>query len=204
MRTAVLAVTVAVLSFTSRAADAAPSEGAPGELSARNFPGGPVDGGGTGVLTALNGDRLAVTVPAGWTLDNRALASQGIHMLFYPAGTGWNGESTPVFAYVMPTVKAEGASVGGLVELRRQQLIEFDPKATVTFERRPGAKRAPEQVTIVRYTTLKLPRHERVAYIEDERVIYAVILSAASAEDLKRWSPFLDAVLRAHKREGPQ
>jgi RPA family protein len=120
-------------------------------------------------------------------------------MLSYPMGSAWKGEATPVFAYVMPRVRrAEPSPTRTLIALRTEQLREVDPAATTKLERAPTDAKG-ERITLVRYASKKVPRFERVAYVEGERVTWAIILSASSARGLEQWSPFVDAIVRSHR-----
>jgi hypothetical protein len=163
-----------------------------------------LEGAGGGIVYANNGDSMLVETPQGWILDNEAMAEQGIHMLFYPEETGFNGfsERTPVFAFVMPTYKgAPYVSVKGLIQMRTEQLKEADKLSNSIIEKSaaPDSRNA-STVTIVKYSAPSVPRFERVAYLEDHRTIYAVVLSAISKEDLKKHSSFIEHVVKNHKR----
>ena len=164
----------------------------------------PVGEGGGGIVRALNGDGLAVSVPSGWILDNRAMARQGIDMLFYPVKDGFKGfgPQSPVFAFVMPTYKgAPNVSVKGLVQMRDEQIHEGDTAARTEWEQEAKLDASSgSTVSIVKYSVPKLPRFERVAYIEDDRTIYAVVLSAVSADRLAQESSFIEHVIKVHRR----
>ncbi|HEX5126346.1 MAG TPA: hypothetical protein VFW00_06375 [Rhodocyclaceae bacterium] len=160
--------------------------------------------GGGGIVKALNGDGLLVQVPKGWILDNRAMAKQGIDMLFYPAELGFHGlgPDTPVFAYVMPTVKgASYVTVQSLIDMRDKQIHDGDKLAKTVIEQ--AAKLNDQKtstVTIVKYDIPSLPRFERVAYLEDDRTIYELVLSTSSEQELNARSAFMTDVIENHKR----
>jgi hypothetical protein len=164
----------------------------------------PVGEGGGGVVRAMNGDGLAVPVPKGWVLDNRAMARQGIDMLFYPAKTGFNGfgPRTPVYAFVMPTYKgAPDVSVAGLIQMQSDGIRRADKSASIVIEQPATTdKRRISKVTVVNYAAQELPLFERVAYLEDDRTIYAVILHTSNAADLEEQSSFLSFVIDNHRR----
>lgn len=164
----------------------------------------PVGEGGGGIVLALNGDGLAIRVPRGWILDNHAMARQGIDMLFYPTDTGFHGfgPKTPAYAFVMPTIKGgPEVSVQWLIDMRDEQIRESDKDATTVIERPPApSKYKGETVTVVRYSLPSIPLFERVAYLEDNRTIYAVVLGASSAKGLEKRSHFIDYVINNHRR----
>jgi len=107
-----------------------------------------------------------------------------------------------VFAYVMPTYKgAPYVTVQGLIDLRKKQLMQLDKASSIDIEQAaaPSANKV-STVTIMRYATPSLPRYERVAYLEDSRTIFAVVLSAASPELLQQNSRFIDDLIATHQR----
>jgi len=206
-----LTTLVAVLATMLVAEPATPAPVAPPTSPAT--PGAPsvngtVGAGGGGTVWARNGDGLVVEVPSGWVLDNRALRQQGIDMLFYPAGAKFQGggPDDPVFAYVMPTIRGNASvTVEGLVEIRSRQITDFDHGSSVVREAPPPGSAAErkgsnDNVAFVRYSIPKMPRFERVAYLDDGRTIFAVILSAVSEGQLEKSAAFVDQVVGDARR----
>jgi hypothetical protein len=164
----------------------------------------PAAEGGGGLLSVTNGDALAVRVPKGWVLDNRIGKSQGIDMVFYPAGAVFQGmtQKSDVFAYVTPTVKIDkGTTVTNLIKKSVGEMMVADAKTKLDLEMK--AKKDPQGVSIVTVAKFSMPtrpRFERVAYLEDERTIYTVVLSAISEEELAKRTGFLKDFIDNHKR----
>ena len=163
----------------------------------------PLAEGSASIVHALNGDALTVVIPKGWVLDDQAMAEKGIEMFFYPSASDFKGLKidTPVFAYVIPTVKGEFyTSVSNLIQMKEQQAKETEKPLTTEIEQAAtlAADKA-STVTIVRYATPSFPRFERVAYVENDRTIFAIILSAISPDELEKQSAFIPELVSNYK-----
>jgi hypothetical protein len=159
--------------------------------------------GGGGLVLSSNCDGYLAGVPEGWVLDNGAAASQGVDMLFYLEGANpSNLNSLNIYAYVMPTVKAiNGKMAPSADELAREAFSEYrksDDSATLSKQhyllRRPQSV---SKLTTYEIIAPKLNKYENIAYIENDRVIFAIVLSASSKSLLSKHSVFMKEVIES-------
>ncbi|WP_026686841.1 hypothetical protein [Azovibrio restrictus] len=82
--------------------------------------------------------------PHGWVMDNRALASQGVPMVFYPAGTTW--ASADVAIYTRPSSQARQAAdpiraqVKEVLSMYKAASQRIKAKKAETIATKAGAK----------------------------------------------------------------
>ena len=161
-----------------------------------------VHAGGGGMVFSSHCDAFMVRVPDGWVLDNQAAASQGVDMLFYPDGTDASDlNALQVYAYVMPSVKQvdgqpDSLSVDTLAADALADYRKADPAAALQPIDWSGP--VPRSAQRVRLYALQAPgigNHERIAYVENEAVIFAVVLSATSSALLERHADVVQAIV---------
>jgi hypothetical protein len=82
--------------------------------------------------------------PSGWIMDNRALASQGVPMVFYPAEATW--KSAEFVIYTRPSSQARqapdpiGAQVREVVSMYKAAAQNVEARKTGTINTQSGAK----------------------------------------------------------------
>lgn len=159
----------------------------------------PVSAGSGGMVLSRNCDGFMTEVPARWVLDNAAATRVGIDMFFYPEGTPSPERlRMPVYAYVMPTVRgSDDVSAAWLAQSALQDYPKDDPQARmepldVALHPRKGLKAA-----AYRLTAPAIHKYEAIAYVESPRAIFAVTLSANSAEALTSNRSFVATIVDA-------
>lgn len=160
-----------------------------------------VRAGGGGIVFSSHCDGFAARVPDGWVLDTRAAASQGVDMLLYPDGADPSDlNALQVYAYVMPSVKRvagqqDDLTVDMLADDALADYRKHDPAATL--QSIAWADPVPRSVRRIQLYDLQAPRmrkHQRIAYVENEAVIFAVALSATSPALLEQHADVVRAI----------
>lgn len=70
--------------------------------------------------------------PAGWTMDNKAMARKEVSMVFYPQGTDW--ESAPVAMYTQPVSSTPDRSAAVRIKKQVEQVIQMYRSASQTID----------------------------------------------------------------------
>lgn len=160
-----------------------------------------VPAGGGGIVFSSRCDGFLARVPEGWVLDNQAAASQGVDMLFYPDGAdASNLNALQAYAYVMPSLKqVEGQDSLSVDTLAADALAAYrreDPAATLLPV--DWTSRVPQSVLQVKMYELHAPgirKHERIAYVENQAVIFAVVLSVTSPVLLEQHADVVQSIV---------
>lgn len=161
-----------------------------------------VPAGGGGIVFSSRCDGFLARVPEGWVLDNQAAASQGVDMLFYPDGAdASNLNALQAYAYVMPSVKRTEGQQNALSAqmLAHDALAAYrreDPAATLLPV--DWTRPVPQSVQQVRLYELHAPgirKHERIAYVENQTVIFAVVLSVTSPVLLEQHADVVQSIV---------
>lgn len=160
-----------------------------------------VRAGGGGIVFSSHCDGFVGKVPDGWVLDTRAAASQGVDMLLYPDGADPSDlNALQVYTYVMPSVKRVAGQQDDLSVdiLEGDALADYrkhDPAATL--QSLAWADPVPRSARRIQLYDLQAPRmrkHERIAYVENEAVIFAVALSATSPALLEQHADVVQSI----------
>lgn len=136
------------------------------------------DGGG-GIV---HGDDHAFVVqaPDGWVLDNKSGVGQGLHAVFYPVGSSWEGSDVVMY---VNTARREGPhqNLAELIEFNERRIRSQSPHVTV--EELPDVATSTGRTFAVRrYTGDRWGNFESVAYLEEETVLVLIALTARSQE----------------------
>lgn len=122
-------------------------------------------------------------------------------MLLYPDGADPSDlNALQAYAYVMPSVKRvagqqDDLSVDILADDALADYRKHDPAATL--QSLAWADPVPRSVRRIQLYDLQAPRmrkHERIAYVENEAVIFAVVLSATSPALLEQHADVVRAI----------
>lgn len=161
-----------------------------------------VPAGGGGMVFSSHCDGFLARVPQGWVLDTQAAASQGVDMLYLPVGADpSNLNALQAYAYVMPSVKQVEGQQGRLSVdvLATDALADYrreDPAATLLPV--DWTSPVPQSMQQVRLYELHAPgirKHERIAYVENQAVIFAVVLSVTSPALLEQHADVVQSIV---------
>lgn len=164
-----------------------------------------VEAGGRAIAWSLRCDGYLVKVPEGWILDNKIAASQGVDMFFLPKDSPRALSNTmPVFAYVMPTVKAmrpgQQASVQGLIDLAVQDYKRIDSSTKVEVSQTDWALDARDRkITLVHISAPAVRKYDAIAYDEDSHSIFAITVTAKDPKTLSESEEFLKRLTTSAK-----
>ena len=116
---------------------------------------------------------FAVTAPGGWVLDTESGIQQGLHAVFYPAGSSWK-EGQAVM-YVNAAAKPD--TLEKFVEADVASFRKGSPRLKVSDEG-PLAVDGRQRVVAKRFVEDQLGNYEAVAYVEEGKVVVTLVLSA--------------------------
>lgn len=131
---------------------------------------------------------FAVTAPAGWFFDSESGIQQGLHAVFYPAGSSWK-ESQAVM-YVNAAAKTD--TLEKFVEGDVANFRKGSPRLKVTDEESPAVA-GRQRVVAKRFVEDQLGNFEAVAYVEESKVVVMLVLSARTQDEF-------DAALPAFRK----
>lgn len=134
----------------------------------------------------INGEHHSYTVcaPKGWIFDNQSGVSQGLHAVFYPAGSSWQNSS--VVMYMNWAAKED--VIRNIDDLVKYNIERFkkngSPNVKAQFIRKiKNEKDAKGQIWA--FTGDKWGNYEWVCYFNEKRGIVMAVLSSRKKEDFE-------------------
>jgi len=121
------------------------------------------------------GHAFMVKAPTGWTLDNSAGVSHGLHAVFYPEGSSWS--DSPAVMYVNTALRERGVS---LDEFIRDEIRRFGQDfGSIHVETSPSIQTGDGKPTTVRaLSDDRRGNRESVAYLEEKKVFVLFVLTS--------------------------
>ena len=126
---------------------------------------------------------LILKAPPGWVLDTKSAASKGIHLAFYPTGSSWQGSDAIMYA--------DGSTLHGK-DFSVEQFIAEDighfrskEKGLKVNKVTPLTLSSGKKVPVYRFEFPSRKALEEIAYIEDNRSMVIVVLSARSEDSYR-------------------
>jgi len=119
-----------------------------------------------------------VKAPTGWTLDNSAGVSHGLHAVFYPEGSSWS--DSPAVMYVNTAVRERGVS---LDEFIRDEVRRFgQDHGSIHVETLPSIQTGDGKPATVRaFTGDRWENRESVAYLKEKKLFVLFVLTSRKA-----------------------
>lgn len=166
------------------------------------------DGGGVSTGAMQNGSSsgmiygeghaFLLTAPVGWVLDSESGVKQGLHAVFYPAGSSWADAPAVMYANTawrdtMKNEPLESFIVGDVSEARsKSSRLQVARVPAITTE---DGKLAEVRV----FTGDTWGNREKVAYIQERRVFVLLTLTAKSRASFARSAPAFDSLVRSYQ-----
>jgi hypothetical protein len=150
--------------------------------------------GGAGILYGPN-YWFSLEAPAGWVLDNQSAVSQGLHAVFYPAGSSW--ADAPVVFYgnargITPLEKtAEQMAHADIADFRASGSTDYAGHFVENWILREG-----RVAQIWKFEGDKRDSFEAIAYVAERKTINFIVMSAHTKKDRDAaWPQFRQLVL---------
>jgi hypothetical protein len=121
-----------------------------------------------------------ITAPGGWVLDNESGVRQGLHAVFYPEGSSWQESKAVMYANAAP--KGGADTLEKFIEGDVEKFRENSPALSVTDDA-PLPVDGKERVLVRRFSGGNPPNFEAVAYVEEEKSVVMIVLSARTRKD---------------------
>ena len=139
---------------------------------------------GKAALIFGNNHALTLRAPDAWVLDTRSGKAQGLQAVFYPQGERWANSPAVMYSLV---VGREGdiKGVGDMIEYDQARFRNSSPTAVV-LEGAAIPLRAGRNIPTRQFTGGPKGTLEKVAYIEEGKVIVMIILSCRTPEAFEK------------------
>lgn len=119
--------------------------------------------------------------PAGWGLDNKSGASEGIHAVFYPAGGSWENSNTVMYANTANKRIEGNETIEKLIEV---DLANFLQRGTEVFKDTVIIINDSSKKAILKYFKAKSNGNfEIAAYIDEEMIVSLLVLSSRDEKE---------------------
>jgi len=132
-----------------------------------------------------NGIAIAVSAPKGWVIDTESGVSAGLHAVFYPEGSSWQGSDTVMYAEIGHKDDCKTATMEKVMELDASEPAVF--KLDVAVKDGGLIKTAKGKEAEVRVFSGAV--NEAVAYIDEEKAVIRLVLSSKTRKGLKEAMP---------------
>jgi hypothetical protein len=134
-----------------------------------------------------------IDAPAGWVLDNRAGAEQGLPCVLYPKGSTWADANAIMYAKIAGT---DYEDVGKFVAMAIQQMEKVHGKPKEKVDSGKTGDRQPYFIN--EYPATKsYSQWERVAYIQLPKAVAYIVFSARDEASYRKNFPALKEVLKS-------
>jgi hypothetical protein len=125
------------------------------------------------------GHSFWVCAPAGWHLDNEAMAASGIHAVFYPSNSSFNSamaNGTVMYANTMPRSQSDGGSLAEAMKKDAQAVAKQYPETAI--KALPNLATKSEAASVQQF--FRANNYEAVAYVESPQVIVLLVISSTT------------------------
>jgi hypothetical protein len=140
-----------------------------------------------------------VQAPQGWVLDNQSGVAQGLHAVFYPKGSSWEG--SPVIMYAQVVGKRDAGS-DTLEKVIRNDISYFRERSKNLNVTDAGQLPTAEdgKTAAVRYFTGDAyNNHEAIAYNDGTTVVVLLILSSKTQKGFEESLPAFRELVKSYR-----
>jgi hypothetical protein len=139
-----------------------------------------------------------IKAPRGWVLDNEAAREQGLNLVLYPTGTGW--ETSKAVIYVR--VRSNDANVRNIDGQVEDTLRNFraggSPNVSVKYIKTMTTQDA-SKAKVYHYSGDKFGNFEAAAYIQAKDSIHFITLSARDQETFQRALSAFNSIVTSYE-----
>jgi len=132
-----------------------------------------------------NGIAIVVSAPKGWVIDDESGVSAGLHAVFYPEGSSWQGSDTVMYAEIGHKDDCKTATVEKVMELDAGEPAVF--KLDVAVKDGGLIRTTKGKDAVVRVFSGAV--NEAVAYVDEEKAVVRLVLSSKTRKGLKEAMP---------------
>jgi hypothetical protein len=132
-----------------------------------------------------NGIAIAVSAPDGWVIDDESGVSAGLHAVFYPKGSSWQGSDTVMYAQISHKSDCKSATIEKVMTLDACEPMDF--KLDVKVKNGGVLKTTKGKDAVVRLFSGAV--NQAVAYIDEEKAVVRLVLSSKTKKGLKEAMP---------------
>jgi hypothetical protein len=126
-----------------------------------------------------------IKAPRGWVLDNEAAKEQGLNLVFYPTGTGWQASKAVIYVRVR-SIDANIRNIDGQIDDTIRNLrANGSPNASVKYANTLTTQDA-SKAKVYYYSGDQFGNFEATAYIQAKGSIHFLTLSARDQESFQR------------------
>jgi hypothetical protein len=143
------------------------------------------------------------TAPQGWVLDNKSGVSQGLHMVFYPAGETW--ANSPVVAYGRSCTKDD--QIKTIEDQIERTIKDFHLHGSPNYK----GKRQPsiflsngKEIVISYFEGDRWGNYEAVGYIEEEETINFLVFTSRTKSAFDQQISSFKRLLASYKNVYPK
>ncbi len=149
-------------------------------------------GGDSGIIYGEN-HAFTLTTPKGWVLDSTSGRTQGLQAVFYPEGSSWQKGTVVMYAnvYQKKDVKKESLEtvIAGDVAEYKKRSVELKVTDAEPLPTTKDARVKDKKATIKYFTGDEHENDEAVAYIDEDKVVVMLVLTARNKKDFESSLP---------------
>jgi len=135
-----------------------------------------------------------LSAPSGWVLDNEAGVGQGLHAVFYPAGSTWKDAETVAYSRAIALDSVKRRNIDSVIVYDKRYFREKEPGITITDkETVKMGKGDPARIIYFGYSN-----YEYVAYIPEKKITVMIVMTSRTKEGLERNLPKLKELIGSY------
>jgi hypothetical protein len=119
---------------------------------------------------------FGIVAPAGWVLDNASGIPEGLHAVFYPKGGSWKGSPVVMYANTVHKGETNPKTMLGIVA-DDTAAFKSRAKTSIISDERRLATKGKEAAIVKGFSDEAREVYERVAYIDEPKVVVMLVLS---------------------------
>jgi hypothetical protein len=141
---------------------------------------------------------FALKAPTGWTVDTATAQKLGLHAVMYPDGSSWRNAATTMYTNFVHK-DADAQTIEKIIVDDIAGYKKDSPNITIEDSEPLPLAAGKEKVIVKRFRGDKGGNIETVAYVDENKVVVMIVLSARTVRDFQASLPIFKELVHSYR-----